>query len=472
MPRSAGRPGHRPAAGLRASGGPSSCAGSRSAPTTAAAVRPLGHAHVGHPGRVEQLGEQRRPGDPADQQHRRRPPRTGAVRDRPDGRRRPPPAAGPARQRSASAPRSTGGTPPRTTGSSDSSSRTARDLGPVRRIPAARAEQLGRDVVEDRAAHRDPARHRDPAARRRARLGAGVPGVDDHERPPAPAPSATAWCRRSVPTQPSAATAAGTTRTAAATVGGTAGGGPGAVHDEQFLRGPVEQRRQPGRSTPGGSPPRTGSSASSRGRGSSTATRTHARPGCTATRFTGAGPVAAARSRPARGGSQASWTRRGRRAAGRRACARPGGSGLRPDGADQRALVRAAVHHQPRGGELPQPAEQRVEQRPARPAAAPGDDHVQPDVLGLRQELHERQQRVDRRATRGGDEVVVVDEHDDLRAAPPAALAQLPRPDGPARAAAPAATPRCRGPPPPRRRPCSRRRAGATAGTAPSSPRR
>ena len=57
---------------------------------------------------------------------------------------------------------------------------------------------------------------------------------------------------------------------------------------------------------------------------------------------------------------------------------------------------------------------------------------MQADVLGLRQELQERQQRVGGRAT-GGDEVVVVDEHDHLRAAPPAAFPQLTLPDGRAR---------------------------------------
>ena len=105
--------------------------------------------------------------------------------------------------------------------------------------------------------------------------------------------------------------------------------------------------------------------------------------------------------------------------------------GQRPgsDGSEQHPLVRAAVHHQTGDRELPQPAEQRVEQRACRSAAAPGEDHVQPDVLGLRQELDERQQRVGRAPARRGDEVVVVDEHDDLGAAPPAPRAQLARAD-------------------------------------------
>ena len=45
----------------------------------------------------------------------------------------------------------------------------------------------------------------------------------------------------------------------------------------------------------------------------------------------------------------------------------------------------------------------------AAPPLRRASDQVQPDVLGLRQELQQRQQRVDGRAT-GGDEVVVVDD--------------------------------------------------------------
>src|SRR6185312_5253307 len=65
---------------------------------------------------------------------------------------------------------------------------------------------------------------------------------------------------------------------------------------------------------------------------------------------------------------------------------------LRSGRSDQRALVRAAVHHQAGRGQFAQTAEQRIEERAPGPTAAPGDDQVQPDVLGLRQELHERQQ--------------------------------------------------------------------------------
>ena len=55
-------------------------------------------------------------------------------------------------------------------------------------------------------------------------------------------------------------------------------------------------------------------------------------------------------------------------------------------------------------------------------AAAPGDDQVQADVAAPGQVVQQRRQRVGRA---GGHQVVVVDQQEQVRALPPAAVAQL-----------------------------------------------
>ena len=90
--------------------------------------------------------------------------------------------------------------------------------------------------------------------------------------------------------------------------------------------------------------------------------------------------------------------------------------------AEQRALVGAAGEHQAGHGQVAQRLDHRLVERARGAARAPRDGHVQADVAGLREQ---RLQRRDRRALLGGDQVVVVDEHEDLGAGPPRAAAQL-----------------------------------------------
>ncbi len=134
--------------------------------------------------------------------------------------------------------------------------------------------------------------------------------------------------------------------------------------------------------------------------------------------------------------------------------ARPGGRGPGPRRADERPLVATAVPDQPRRRELAQPGEHRLEHRPRGAARAPRDDEVQPDVLGLGEQVDQRSERV---ARGRGDEVVVVDEQEHLGPGPPGAGAQLLRGDvGPGQPLA-AARPPGRSPPRsgPRPRRCS-----------------
>src|SRR5947209_7078754 len=94
----------------------------------------------------------------------------------------------------------------------------------------------------------------------------------------------------------------------------------------------------------------------------------------------------------------------------------PGWQRDRPDVAAQElALFARTGQQQPRGADLPEPADQAVHHAAGRAGGGSGDHQVQPDVLALGQQVQQRQQRVGP----PGDEVVVVDEQEQPRALPP-----------------------------------------------------
>src|SRR5690349_12456714 len=94
----------------------------------------------------------------------------------------------------------------------------------------------------------------------------------------------------------------------------------------------------------------------------------------------------------------------------------------RPDVAQQWALLLLAGHDDAGRAELADGHRHRLVEGPAGTAGPAGHDHVQADVPGLAQVLLQQGHRV---AAGAGDQVVVVDQHVQLGAAPPAAVAQL-----------------------------------------------
>ena len=293
-------------------------------PCHGSGVRSLGDPHVADARGVEQLGEQRGAGDPADQQHERRGVRTGGRDGRDHG-------VHDRGQRPGERTAQIGGVhgggrvPARTSGSSDSASRTRR-VSPGTAFTPATRQHGARLGVEPGPTHREAPHRGDPAAAHRRDLRAAVADVR-HDR----------GYRRA--------------RRPAATPDGP--GCSGRRARPRGARAPPPLRARPGPRAPGarrppvGAPRRRctttssstgpsnspasaddgltaddGNSATSR---PSAATRVHALPTCTATRVTTSDPRRRRRGSGS-GGSQPSWTRRLPR---RRSTSvpRPGGKG-------------------------------------------------------------------------------------------------------------------------------------------------
>src|SRR5690349_14911256 len=92
--------------------------------------------------------------------------------------------------------------------------------------------------------------------------------------------------------------------------------------------------------------------------------------------------------------------------------------------AEDRPLFPVAGHQEAGHVELAQSLDHRLEQGPAETTDPPGEDQVQADVAGLRQKV---EQFGDRVVSRLGDQVVVIDHHEQIRTPPPTAVAQLVR---------------------------------------------
>ena len=262
--------------------------------------------------RAAASGRRRRPAAPAVTARDRR-------RPRPPGRPSTTAASGGASaQRTASAPRSTGGSPTRAPAAAATAPRARPAPRPGRSTVPPAPTPSSSAVTSSRTAPPTGTRHA---------VTTRPPETRTMSVPDCPASTTTASAGTGASTsavsaggaEPSAATAAGTTAPPA-TVGGTTGGAPRAVHDDQFLRGPVQQRRQPGREHSRG--------VALRHRQLREQPRTrvvdrHPHPRAPCRHGHAVHGSACPGSMSGSGGSHASWTRRGCRAAGRRACPAP-----------------------------------------------------------------------------------------------------------------------------------------------------
>jgi len=85
------------------------------------------------------------------------------------------------------------------------------------------------------------------------------------------------------------------------------------------------------------------------------------------------------------------------------------------DVAEQDTFVLVARHHQAGGRHLLDALDDRVEQGPARSAHGTGEDDVQADVAGLREQFDQGAHRI----VGGRDHLVVVDDEEQVRSGPP-----------------------------------------------------
>ena len=102
--------------------------------------------------------------------------------------------------------------------------------------------------------------------------------------------------------------------------------------------------------------------------------------------------------------------------------AAPGRQRRRADRAEDTPSSGPALIISPIAPHVAQPGQHRVEHRPRGAAGSTGHDDMQPEILGVRQEVEQRSQRITGGA---GHQVVVVDDDVDLRPRPPGPVPQL-----------------------------------------------